>query len=58
MNLSEEQKIEKFAKECGNCLQITFVPYEYEWTFNSYGYNVIKQKLEFSRIQRKKNKIL
>ena len=54
MNLSEEQKIEKNPKLCGNCMQKTLLPYEFDWTCISIGYSVIKRKLELSKIQPKK----
>ena len=54
MNLSEDQIIEKYAKKCGHCNRNTLIPYEYEFTCFSCGYNVIKRKHELSKIQRKK----
>ena len=56
MNLSEDQIIEKYAKKCGHCNRNTLLPYEYEYTCFSCGYNVNKRKNELSKIQRKKNK--
>ena len=52
--LSEDQIIEKYAKRCGICKRNTLLPYEYEFTCFSCGYNVNKRKHELSRIQRKK----
>ena len=52
MELTEDQRIEKYAKNCGHCNRNTLLPYEYEWTCFSCGYNVSKHKL--SKIQRKK----
>ena len=54
MSLSEDQIIEKYAKNCGHCNRNTLLPYEYEYTCFSCGYNVIKRKHELSKIQRKK----
>ena len=54
MNLSEDEIIEKYAKNCGHCNRITLLPYEYEWSCSSCGYNVNKRKHELSKIQRKK----
>ena len=54
MNLSEDQIIEKYAKNCGHCNRNTLLPYEYEYTCLSCGYNVNKRKHELSKIQRKK----
>ena len=42
MELSEDEIIEKYGKQCGYCNRNTFLPYEYQWTCFSYNYNVIK----------------
>ena len=54
MNLSADEIIEKYGKQCGHCSRNTLLPYEYEWTCISCGYNLIKRKHELSKIQRKK----
>ena len=54
MNLSEDEIIQKFAKRCGHCNRNTLLPYEYEFTCLSCGFNVIKRKHELSKKQRKK----
>ena len=54
MELTENQRIEKYAKHSGHCSQNILLPYESEWTGNSRGYNVIKRKHELTKIQRKK----
>ena len=54
MELTEDQIIEKYAKNCGHCNRNTLLPYEYEFTCFSCGYNVNKRKHEISKIQRKK----
>ena len=54
MELSEDQIIEKNAKHCGHCKRNTLSPYEYEFTCVVCGFNVIKQKHQLSKIQRKK----
>ena len=54
MELSENEIIKKYAKKCGNCSQKTLLPYEYELTCISCGFNVIKRKHELSKNQRKK----
>ena len=54
MKLHEDRIFKKYAKNCGHCNQNTLLPYEYEWTCFSCGYNVNKRKHELSRIQRKK----
>ena len=54
MNLTEDEIIEKYAKNCGHCRRNTLLPYEYEWTCFNCGYNVNKRKHELSKKQRKK----
>ena len=54
--LSEDEIIENYGKHCGHCNRNTLLPYEYEFTCFSCGYNVNKRKHENSKIQRKKNK--
>ena len=54
MNFSEDEIIQKYAKRCRHCNRNTLLPYEYEFTCFSCGYNVNKRKNELSKIQRKK----
>ena len=54
MELTEDQIIEKYAKNCLHCNRNTLLPYEYEWTCLSCGYNIKNRKHELSKIQRKK----
>ena len=54
MELTEDEIIQKYAKNCGHCRRNTLLPYEYEYTCFSCGYNVNKRKNELSKIQRKK----
>ena len=54
MELTEDEIIEKYAKHCGHCKRNTLLPYEYEFTCFSCGFNVSKRKHELSKIQRKK----
>ena len=49
MELSEDEIIEKYAENCGHRNRNTLLPYEYEWTCFSCGYNVIKRKHELSK---------
>ena len=42
------------VKKCLHCLRNILLPYEYELTCLSSGYNVIKRKNELSKIQRKR----
>ena len=54
MELTEDEIIEKYAKHCGHCKRNTLLPHEYEFTCIVCGFNVIKQKHQLSKIQRKK----
>ena len=54
MELTEDEIIQKYAKRCKHCNRNTLLPYEYEYTCFSCGYNVYKRKNELSKIQRKK----
>ena len=44
MELTEDQIIEEYAKHCGHCKRNTLLPYEFEFTCFSCGYNVNKRK--------------
>ena len=52
MEGAENEIIKKYAENCGHFNRNTLLPYEYEFTCFSCGYNVIKRKHELS----KKNK--
>ena len=54
MEVTEDEIFEKFRRHCGHCNRNTLLPYEYEWTCFSCGYNVNKRKNELSKIQQKK----
>ena len=54
MELTEDQIIEKYAKNCRHCNRNTLLPYEYEWSCFICNYVVSKRKHELSKIQRKK----
>ena len=54
MQLSEDEIIEKYAKNCGHCNRNTLIPYEYEITCIACGYNLITRKHEPTKSQRKK----
>ena len=54
MELTEDEIIEKYGKKCLHCNRNTLLPYEYEFTCLSCGFNVVKRKHELSKIQRKK----
>ena len=54
MSLSEDEIIQKYGKNCGHCNRNTLLPYEYEFTCFSCGYNVNNRKNELTKIQRRK----
>ena len=54
MELTEDEIIQKYGKRCGHCNRNTLLPYEYEYTCFSCGYNVNKRKNELTKIQRRK----
>ena len=54
MELTEDEIIQLYAKQCRHCNRNTLLHYEYEFTCIACGYNVKKRKHELSKIQRKK----
>ena len=54
MELTEDETIQKYGKNCGHCNQNILLPYDYEFICFPCGYNVIKRKHELSKTQRKK----
>ena len=54
MELTQGERFKKYAKKCGHCPRNTLLLYEFEFTCFSCGYNVIRQKNELSKKQRKK----
>ena len=54
MKLTEDEIIQKYGKCCGHCNRKSPLPYYYECTCLSCGFNVIKRKHELTKIQRKK----
>ena len=54
MELTEDEIIQKYGKRFGQCNRKTSLPYAYEFTCFSCGFNVNKRKHELSKIQRKK----
>ena len=58
MELTEDENIQKYGKKCLHCRRNILLPYEYEFTCLSCGYNVIKRKNELSKIQRKRRNFL
>ena len=55
MGINRRLTSKKNGKHCGHCNRNTLLPYEYEFTCVSCGYNVINRKHELSKIQGKKN---
>ena len=53
MEITEDEIIQKYGKHCSHCNRIMLLPYEYEYTCLSCGYNVNKRKNELSKKQRK-----
>ena len=53
MELTEDEIIQKDAKSCRHCNRNMLLPYEYEWSCISCGFNINKRKHELSKIQRK-----
>ena len=51
MELTEEEIVQIYAKQCKHCLRNTLLPYEYELSSVACGY-VIKRKHELIEIQR------
>ena len=54
MELTEDENLKNYGKKCGRSNQNMLLPYEFERTCVSCGYNVIKRKHDFSKIQRKR----
>ena len=51
MELSEDEIIQKNAKQCLHCNRNTLLPYEYEWSCFLCNFVVFKRKHELSKIQ-------
>ena len=54
MEITEDDIIQKYGKNCRHCNRNNLLPYEYEWSCFSCNYVVSKRKHELSKIQRKK----
>ena len=52
MELTEDELIKKYGTLSKHFDRNCLLPYEYEWTCISCGYNVIKRKHQPSKIQR------
>ena len=53
--MADDQIFEKNGKQYSHCLRNTLLPYEFVFARVSCGYNIIKQKHELSKLQRRKN---
>ena len=49
MEITEDQIIEKYEKDCKHCTWAILLPYEYELTCFACAYNVINCKKELSK---------
>ena len=47
MELTEDEIIQKYTKICLHCNRNTLLPYEYEFTCFSCGYNVNKRSQKY-----------
>ena len=54
MELSQEEIIQKNAKQCKHCFRKTLLIYEDEYSWVVCNYNVLKRKNELSKISWKK----
>ena len=51
MELTEDEMIRKYAKQCIYCNRSILLLFEYKWTCVACGFNVIKRKNEPAKIQ-------
>ena len=58
MELTEDEIIQTHARNCLLCMRKKLLPYEYERTFTSCGYNVVIRKTELSKISRNKSNFI
>ena len=54
MELTEDEIMQKYAKQFRHCSRNVLLAYEYEWSCLSCRYNLSKRKHELSKFQRKK----
>ena len=50
MSLSEDEKIEKYGKQCRHCMRNTILAYGFEFNCISCGYKEIKRNHKLSKI--------
>ena len=53
MELTEDYIVQKYGKQCGPCNRNTLLPYEYDYTCFSCGFNLIKRNHALTKNQRK-----
>ena len=53
MDLPDDEIFKKYAEQCLHCTRNTLLPYECELICIASGYNVLKQKKELTKKQRK-----
>ena len=58
MERREDEIIQKNGKHCGHSNGNTLLPYEYEWTCISCGFNLIKRKHELAKTKRKETNFI
>ena len=58
MQLTEDEILKKYAKPFGHSNRNSLLPYEFEWTCISCGFNLIERKRELTKLQPKEIKFL
>ena len=53
MELTEDEILQKYAKQCPSCNRNGLLPYAYEWIYIFCNYNIIKQKHELTKEQKR-----
>ena len=54
MKLTEDEIFEKYAERRLHFTRNNLLPYEFEYTSNACGWNLMKRKNEFRKFRRKK----
>ena len=58
MEPTEDEIVQRHTRNCLHCMRKNLVPYEYEWTFSSCGYNVILRRTKLSKNSRSKRSFI
>ena len=58
MELTEDQILQKYAKQCLSCYRNGLLLYVYEWTCLFCSYTIIKQKHELTKKQQRRKNVL